>query len=134
MAEQVPIREGTFKEDKTGAILLANRCKACGQIFFPKSKFCLSCVHKEMEEIELSQRGILYSYTIGHMPSSHFKPPYAIGYIDLPEKVRIYAPLVMTADQSFQVGMEMVAVIDKLWEEDDKEIIGYKFKPVDNAS
>ncbi|MFH2129353.1 MAG: OB-fold domain-containing protein [bacterium] len=130
MLEQVPIREGAFREDKTGAILLANKCKACGQIFFPKAKFCLSCVHNELEEIELSQKGSLYSYTIGHMPSSHFQPPYAIGYIDLPENYRIYAPLVMVEDQPFEVGMEMVAVIDKLWEEDGKEVIGYKFKPV----
>jgi uncharacterized OB-fold protein len=28
------------------------------------------------------------------------------------------------------VGMEMELVIEKLWEEGDKEIIGYKFKPV----
>ncbi|MBT7712552.1 MAG: OB-fold domain-containing protein, partial [Deltaproteobacteria bacterium] len=48
-----------------------------------------------MEDIELSQRGVLYSYTIGHMPSSRFKPPYAIGYIDLPEKVRVYTPFVI---------------------------------------
>ncbi len=54
----------------------------------------------------------------------------AIGYIDLLENHRVYAPLVMVEDQPFEVGMEMVAVIDKLWEGDDKEIIGYKFRPV----
>ena len=130
MVEKIPIREGAFREDDAGAVLLANKCKDCGQIFFPKTLFCLSCTHKELEDIELSRKGILYSYSIGHMPSSHFSPPYAIGYIDLPENHRVYAPLVIVENQPFEVGMEMIVTIDKLWEEDGKEVIGYKYRPV----
>ncbi|MBT6611398.1 MAG: hypothetical protein HN745_32465 [Deltaproteobacteria bacterium] len=101
--------------------------------FFPRAKFCLSCVHETKEDIELSQHGVLYSYTIGHMPSSRFKPPYAIGYIDLPEKVRVYTPFVINESQPFKIGMEMDVFIDTLWEEDDKEVIGYKFKPTTSS-
>ncbi len=130
MAEQIAIKEGLFVESAEGCILVANRCKSCGQIFFPKVVSCLSCSNEDMEELKLSQKGKLYSYCIGHMPSSHFQPPYAIGYVDMPEGVRIFTPLKMMEDKPFKVGMEMGVTLEKLWQEGDKEVIGYKFKPV----
>lgn len=130
MANKVPIREGAFTETPAGGILLGNKCKSCGQIFFPKAVFCLACLNEDMEEVQLSQRGKLYSYTIGHMPSMHFQPPYAIGYVVLPEGIRIFAPLEIVEGKPFQIDMEMEVVIDKLWQEDDTEVIGYKFRPV----
>jgi uncharacterized OB-fold protein len=130
MANRIPIREGVFMESPDGGTLLANKCKSCGQIFFPKAVLCLSCFNEDMEELKLSRMGKLYSYTIGYMPSMHFEPPYAIGYVDMPEGVKIFAQLKMTTDKPFKIGMDMEVVIEKLWQEDDSEIIGYKFKPV----
>ena len=130
MAEKIPVREGAFMEGPDGGILLANRCKSCHQIFFPKALFCLSCLAEDMEEVKLSRRGKLYSYTIGHMPSMHFQPPYAIGYVEMPEGVKIFAPLKMTEDRPLRIGMEMEVFIDKLWQEGDNEVIGYKFRAV----
>jgi uncharacterized OB-fold protein len=83
-----------------------------------------------MEEVLLSRRGKLYSYTIGRLPASHFQPPYAVGLIDMPEGVRIFAPLKEVEDKPFRIGMEMEVVIEELWQEDDTQIVGYKFKPV----
>ena len=130
MKEKIPIQEGAFKSTPDGEVLLANKCKACGQLFFPKVSLCLSCLHEETIEVVLSKTGKLYSYTIAHMPSTHFKPPYALGYIDMPEGVRIFAPLIIDDAKPFQVGMEMQVVIETLWQEDEKEIIGYKFVSV----
>lgn len=130
MANRVPVREGIFVEDAEGGKLLGNKCKSCGQLFFPKVRFCFYCLSQSMEEVMLSRRGKLYSYTIGHMPSTHFQPPYAVGFVDLPEGVRVFAPLKMTEDKAFKVGMDMEVVIEELWQEDDKQVIGYKFKPV----
>jgi len=64
------------------------------------------------------------------MPSLYFVPPYSVGYVDLPEEVRVFAPLVTSEQTPFAVGMEVELVIERLWEEGDKEVIGYKFKPV----
>jgi uncharacterized OB-fold protein len=130
MADMVPVREGIFIEDADGGRLVGNKCKSCGQFFFPKARFCFTCFNKDMEEAVLSRRGRLYSYTIAHMPSTHFQPPYAIGFVDLPEGVRVFAPLKMIDDKPFKVGMDMEVVIERLWQEDDKQVIGYKFKPV----
>jgi uncharacterized OB-fold protein len=130
MANVVPFWEGIFEEDALGDRLLGNKCKSCGKIYFPKAQFCFNCFDKEMEEVGLSRCGKLYSYTIGRMASTHFQPPYAVGLIDLPEEVRVFAPLKMTKDETYRIGMEMEVVIEELWREEDKKVIGYKFKPV----
>jgi uncharacterized OB-fold protein len=129
MTEKVPLKQGLFKEGPDGGALLGRKCSSCKQVFYPPTDLCLACGHGELTEVELGRRGTLYSYTMGHMPASHFMPPYALGYVDLPEGVRVFAPLEMTEETSFEVGMDVELVVGKLWEEDGKEIIGYKFKP-----
>ena len=130
MVEKVAVKEGTFIEDLEGGRLLGSKCKSCGQIFFPKSSLCFSCFSEDTEEIVLSRKGKLYTFTIGRMASMNFQPPYAIGLIEMPEGIRIMAPLKWSEGDPLKVGMEMEVVIEKLWQEKDKEIIGYKFKPV----
>jgi len=44
--------------------------------------------------------------------------------------VRVFAPLKIIEDKPFDVGMEMEVVIEKLADLDEKEVIGYVFKPV----
>jgi uncharacterized OB-fold protein len=129
MAETVPVREDLFDETGGGR-LHANKCTVCGRIYFPKATFCFDCLAKEMEEIILSRRGKLYSYAVGRMPSTHLQPPYAVGLVDLPEGVRVFAPLFLTPDEKYKIGMEMEIYLDTLWEEENKQIRGYKFKPV----
>ncbi|MEW6666460.1 MAG: OB-fold domain-containing protein [Thermodesulfobacteriota bacterium] len=129
MRNRIPLREDLFDE-VDGGRLHANRCNACARIYFPKAAFCFDCLGKEMSEVILSRRGKLYSWAIGRMPSTHFQPPYAVGLIDLPEGVRVFAPLIMTEDQTYTIGKDMELVIEELWCENDKSIIGYKFKPV----
>lgn len=130
MAEKIPVRQGLFTGEKGGGILLANKCRACGQIFFPKAVFCLTCAKDDLEELQLSRKGKLYSFTISYMPSMHFQAPYAIGFINMPEGIRIFSPLIIDENKPFNVNMEMEVIVDKLWEEGGKEVIGYKFKPV----
>lgn len=129
MIERVPVRENLF-EETDGGRLHANRCTNCGRVYFPQAPFCFDCLEKEMEELILSRRGRLYSYTIGRMASTHFQPPYAVGLVDLPEGVRVFAPLVMTEDETYRIGMDMELMIDELWQEDDRQIMGYRFKAV----
>ena len=74
MPEVVPIREGRFVMDAEGGKLLGNKCKSCGRLYFPKVQFCFNCFSKDMEEIALSRRGKLYTFTTCHMPTSHFRP------------------------------------------------------------
>lgn len=129
MTEDVLFREDLFKKTPDGYILVGNKCTRCGAVYFPKADFCTTCLSETMEEIELSKRGTLYSYTITRVRLPKFPVPHAIGFVTLPEKLRIFTPLVM-GDKEFQVGDTMEMVIDTLWTEEDKNIIGYKFKAV----
>lgn len=127
MGDRVFMRDDIFKEGPSGISLVAYKCTSCGKVAFPKTDYCVSCLNKEMKEIELSRRGKLYSYTTTYYPVSRFKPPHSIGFIDLPEGVRILAPLA-ASDKGFKVGAEMEMIIDTVWTENDKEVIGYKFR------
>ena len=132
VAEKVWIREGIVAEGPEGETLAGNPCKGCGQVFFPMAeKVCLYCLEGPLEDIPLSRKGKLCSYTVVHMPASGFQPPYAVGFVDLPEGVRVFTPLVMDEDKPFREGMEMEVRVGKLWEEEDKEVMGFKFAPVE---
>jgi uncharacterized OB-fold protein len=80
----------------------------------------------------LNRKGKLFTYTKVDIPSKNFKPPYAIGYIDLPEGIRIFSQIKDWEKYDLKVGMEMELVIDTLWEDNEgTKIIGYKFRPMD---
>jgi uncharacterized protein len=131
MSEKVPVREGLFIEDDGGASLIGNKCKSCGQVFFPKAKpICLNCCGDQLEELLLNSRGKLYSYTVSQVPSWNFMPPYTVGYVELPENIRVFTQLKAVDDKPFKIGMEMELFIDKLWEKDGKDIFGYKYRPL----
>jgi uncharacterized protein len=130
MEETVPIREGIFAQTPGGVTLLGNRCTSCRKVLFPKAQPCPNCLHEELEELALSRHGRLCSYTIVHMPTVHFKPPYAVGWVELPEGVRVFAPLDMMEGKPFRVGMDMEVRVDPLWKESDTAVIGYRFMPI----
>jgi uncharacterized OB-fold protein len=133
MKTRVPFREGLFEENSGRCILLGARCRQCGQVIFPRRESCLNCLGHELEPIRLSRNGKLYTYTIVHMPSEHFTPPYAVGWIELPEHVRVFSQIRGWQEYPLEIGMDMKMNIEKLWDEEEKEIIGYVFRPSVNG-
>jgi uncharacterized OB-fold protein len=127
---RVPIREGLFTEGKKGGLLLATKCKSCGQMFFPPRKSCLDCFGQDMGEVALSSTGKLYTFTIVHMPAHKYKPPFALGWVEFPEGVRVFGQIKGWESYPLKIGMKMKVVVDTLWEEEEKEFYGYKFEPV----
>jgi uncharacterized protein len=130
MEKTVPIKEGIFVQSSGGVTLLGNRCASCGKVLFPKAKPCPNCMHDELGDLALSRRGRLCSYTIVHMTTLHFKPPYAVGWVELPEGVRVFAPVEMVEGKPLKVGMDMEVGVGPLWRESDSAVIGYRFTPV----
>lgn len=129
----IPIREGLFSmPSKSGEkpYLLGSRCKACAQIAFPPRAVCSNCFSEEMENIPLSTKGKLYTYTIIGFPPPGMTAPYAIGYIDLPEGVRIFSILTDWDQESLKVGMDVELVLGKFREDKEgNEVLTYKFRP-----
>jgi uncharacterized OB-fold protein len=135
MMEGIPFKDGLFTwplAPGEQAFLLGNKCKACGKLYFPKTALCLDCLKDDtLEEVKLSQRGKLYTYTIVRVPSPGFKVPYAFGYIDLPEGVRVCSQISAAEplEENLNLGMDMELDIGQVREEAGKPIIGYLFHP-----
>jgi uncharacterized OB-fold protein len=127
----VPLRGGLFTIESDKFLLLGNRCEICDQLFFPSRPFCFTCFSDRMETVKLGGKGKLYSFTTSYMPSLHFKPPYTVGWIELLEGIRIFSPIIKREEQNLEIGMEVELVVEELWVEENKSIIGYKFRPID---
>lgn len=88
-----------------------------------------------MEEIKLSGRGKLITYTVIYTPPSNFENqvPYAVGIVELDEGPRITSQIVDCDPEKLKIGMRVEAVFRKIQEDGDTGAIyyGYKFRPVE---
>jgi uncharacterized OB-fold protein len=78
--------------------LLGGRCRACAVLSFPRAVVCTSCLAEDIEAVDLGSRGKLYSYSIVHQAPKGWTVPYALGYVDLDDDVRVLAHIDVAAD------------------------------------
>ena len=112
--------------------LIGSQCQRCHRYYFPKRLICPDClVLGTMEEKQLSTRGKLYTYYLGMVAPAGITPPYAAGWIDLPEGVRVFGVLVgfEPKEENLKLGMEVELVLGKMTE-DGQEGLVYRFRPV----
>ena len=127
---QVPFKEGLFEEVDGEPALIGSRCRACGQVFFPSKSFCLNCMSEDLESVYLNRNGSLYTFTTVYLPSEHFPPPYTVGWIELPEGIRVFSQIRGWQEQPLKIGLGMRLFIEALWQDGDNEMTGYVFRPV----
>jgi benzoylsuccinyl-CoA thiolase BbsA subunit len=110
------------------------RCKRCGKLWFPKFMFCPDpdCWSEDLEVTPLSRRGEIYSATdvyIGQLSMRDYVP-LIVGYVDLPEGIRIFSQLEGEIG-SFKCGDEVELVTGPVRSNRKGEsVISYKFKKV----
>ena len=136
--KRIPIVEGVFTETADGPRLIGSRCADCGTPQFPRSPVCRNpqCNGRNVEDVMLSPRGDLWSYTI-----QHYKPPapmrfddpfvpYGIGLVDLPEGLRVLSMMTAADPDRLKIGMKVELVLEPLHHDDDgNEVITWKFRP-----
>ena len=141
MKTRAPAVEGWFTVDGDAPALVGSRCTACGTYAFPKeSFFCRNpaCGSREFEEVPLSRRGTVWSFTDNHyQPPPPFMSgdefvPYAIAAVELPaEKMVVLGQVVRGVDVSaLRVGMEVELALETLYEDEDHEYVVWKWRPV----
>jgi len=115
--------------------LLASKCTKCGKLHFPPQRLCAECYSwEEMEDAPLSRRGTIFSWTVSHMMGAH-----PIGYVDLPEGIRVFTIFTDVGDspeKTLDIGMEVEIMVTPMREMEcgmeigSTEFVGYKFRPV----
>ena len=133
MTTKAPFKEGLYEEIAGKEVLIAGKCIDCGQVFFPKKFLCLNCLSKDLKTIHLSPRGKLYSYSTVYMDSEHFQAPYTVGWIDLPEGIRIFSQIRGWQAQPLKIGMTMNLSVEPLWKRIGGDVVGHVFRPWDRA-
>lgn len=126
---RVPFKEGLFEDVDGEPALIGSKCQACGQVFFPSQPVCLNCTSPDMKPVHLSREGTLYTYTTVYMASEHFPPPYTVGWIELPEGIRVFSQIRGWQEAPLKIGMKMQISIEPLWQDGDNEVVGFVFRP-----
>jgi len=136
-----PAAPGWFTLDEAAPRLIGSRCRACGTYAFPKeSFFCRNpaCASTELEEVPLSPRGRLWSYTNNcyappppYVTSEPFEP-YAVAAVELERERMVVLGQVEAgvAASQLEVGMEMELTVGKLYEDAEREVVIWKWRPV----
>lgn len=79
--------------------LRISHCRGCGHDTFPSARVCPACISQDMEGRSVEGAGTLYSFSIVHAAPAHWNAPYAIGYVDLPDGLRILGQIQQPADE-----------------------------------
>ncbi|MCH7667964.1 MAG: Zn-ribbon domain-containing OB-fold protein [Acidobacteria bacterium] len=132
-ATGVSFRPGELetRPDGTGN-LIGSRCDACGAHYFPIREACARCLGRDLETVKFSTRGILYTFSIVRQSVPAFEVPYALGYVDFPENVRIMGQITGCDFDDITIGMALDLTLEPFGEDEDGNVLtGYRFKPAE---
>ncbi|HWJ80729.1 MAG TPA: OB-fold domain-containing protein [Nocardioides sp.] len=134
-----PAVEGWFT---TGAepALLGSRCTTCGNVVFPPAAgFCRNpaCAGDEHEQVPLSRRGRVWSYTDAqyqppppYVPTDPFEP-FALAAVELPEGIVVLGQVAAGFGvDDLTVGAEVDLVVEPLYTDESGERTVWRWKPV----
>lgn len=99
-----------FGTEKPGDVknLIGSQCKECGFKLFPPSAVCPECLSDKVFPLRISNNGKLYCYTKVHVAPPSWATPYIIGYVDMPEGVRIFGKIEVAREKDLRVDMPVV--------------------------
>lgn len=137
---RISIQEGLFTNPSGPhdlSYLIGTRCRACGEVTWYRRPRCLNCQTEDVEEILLSRRGKLWAFTqllFKSPPPYEASEPYVpiiVGFVELPEGLRVLSLLTDCDFDKLRIGMDMEMIIEKAYEDSEgNEIMVHKFKPI----
>lgn len=102
-----------FWEGCRAGLFLLHRCNLCGRHYWPASR-CIEHGDRDMQWVQSSGRGELYTYTVMHRvlaPAFRDKAPYVVGVIRLDEGPFFHSNVVDCDLATIEVGMRLAAVM-----------------------
>lgn len=115
------------------AHLVGKKCGNCGAIYLGRRVACSKCYATgPFSEVQLSDRGTLYVYSIVHQSVPGIPTPYVAGIVDLPEGVSVRCTLidVEPKPEKIKFGMPVEMITKKVREDKDgNDVIAFFFRP-----
>ena len=137
----VPVIEGWFTTGDRPA-LIGRRCAACGTYQFPPTgQWCPnpSCTADSMQDVELSRRGRVWSYTDARyappppfVPQSYPFEPFAIAAVQLERERMVILGQVAAGFSAadLRVGSTVELVVEPLDTDGDTTRLVWRWRPV----
>lgn len=113
------------------AALLGTRCRDCGVVVFGPATFCQSCTSGDLEAVDLSREGTLFSYTIVRVPPAGWPGPvpYVLGEVELPEGPHVLAEVIDCAEGDLRIGLPVELALESVTAADGGAVkIVYKWR------
>jgi uncharacterized OB-fold protein len=136
------ITEGLFRVDGDRAVLFASRRRSSGAVKFPAERPELFDgdpeIQDDIEPIELSTAGTLYTYTTQEFaPPLPYKgnrdplvfQPYVVGFVELPEGLLVETLIVGTTAPKLRIGQPLVSTTTTLETADGQSLVTFAFRP-----
>ena len=140
--KQTPVLEGSFVSDPEPA-LVGSRCRSCETVAFPASFTCPNprCSDKDVSPTPISRTGRLASWTTVHFPPpppfvspDPFEPITVVEVEFASEGIQVVGPLAEASADQLRMGMPMETVVAPYYTDDSGEVIGWKFRPIEEES
>ncbi|MEZ5708791.1 MAG: OB-fold domain-containing protein [Blastomonas sp.] len=129
-----PVRAGLFTgdlHDLSRIALAGSRCQDCQETTLGTNSLCPNCGGDDIAPVRLSDTGSVWSFTVvRYPPPGDYKGeqpfrPYALGLIELPEGLRVVAPISGDPD-NVAIGMA-VAFTPRLRPD---QVVEFAYKPI----
>lgn len=122
------ICDGVIQEKNGEFSLVGGKCSKCGRISYPACPICVVCGSEEVDNCGLSKIGTIYSYSTTMRSVSKIAAPCTFAYVDIPEGVRLFTPMLLEENELVEIGSQAEIVFCDLWEDDGVPVLGYRFK------
>lgn len=133
------ITEGLFRVDDDGrAVLFGSRRHSTGAIKFPAERAELFDGDLDIEPIELSTEGTLYTFTTQEFPpplpyKGYRTPdkftPYVVGFVELAEGVLVESLIVNASAGDLSIGQSLVSTTTVLEDAEGQTVTTFAFQP-----
>jgi uncharacterized OB-fold protein len=106
-------------------VLRGARCNSCGTAFFPAAEICPSCGAEDIAASDMPRTGVLYSFTTVQAGPAKWRKPMRLGYVDLPNGVRVFSHL---SGDGLAIGQTLELATAELADDADGPLIGFIFR------
>jgi len=125
-----------FDESGGGGVLVGQLCRQCQVCVFGPAIFCQACSSDDLESVQLSRQGTLYSFTVVRVPPAGWpgRVPYTLGEVELPEGPHVLAEVIDSEPDQLQLDMPMELALERVAVAESNQGSGkvlavYKWRP-----